>query len=490
MMPAAPTPGTHRATVGEWVTRLAEEDMPIFARTANEVGRIMGNEEYSALELARVILQDPSMTAKVLKLSNSVFYNPGATPISTISRAVLVLGFNAVEAICLSIAVIESLLKGKAKNRIMSEIARSIHAATQARALAKQKHDPSAEEIFIVALLYHLGEMAFWCFAGPEGERLDEVLRQPGAQPAESEQKVLGFKLSQLTAELAKEWKLSPLLVEALTPGSRDSRIPYVVLGHEISRACELGWNSSEMKTLTSKVSRFLDVSTAEATGFLKVQAEEAVQAARGLGANSAARLIPVDRDGLHAESTGMPSDFPSFPDPDGSLQLRILREISASLGQGANLNVLMEMVLEGIYRGVGMDRTVFALLTPRRTGIKAKYVLGTNRDIFQERFQFDISAKPPNVFAQVIDSQQPAWIEAHDDAEWTEAIGPAISAPLDSAPFFAQAVTVNGNPIGLFYADRGPSGRVLDPDAFENFKLFVQQANMGLGMLARRPAQ
>lgn len=149
------------ASLGEWVTRLAEEEMPIFARTANEVGRIMGSEEYSALELARVILQDPSMTAKVLKLSNSVFYNPGAAPISTISRAVLVLGFNAVEAICLSIAVIESLLKGKARARIMGEIARSIHAATQARALAKQRHDPSAEEIFIVALLCHLGEMAF-----------------------------------------------------------------------------------------------------------------------------------------------------------------------------------------------------------------------------------------------------------------------------------------------------------------------------------------
>lgn len=488
-MTSAPqqAPEPPKSALNNWVVRLGEEEMPIFARTANEVGRIMGNAEYSALELARVILQDPSMTAKVLKLSNSVFYNPGATPISTISRAVLVLGFNAVESICLSIAVIESLLKGKARNRIMAELARSIHAATQARALAKQKKEHSAEEIFIVALLYHLGEMAFWCFAGEDGERLDTALRVPGAQAAEVERKVLGFKLSQLTSELAKEWKLSALLTEALRSDSKDPRIPYVTLGHEIARAGELGWHSTEMKALNSKIARFLDVSTAEAASFLQVQAEDAVLAAKGLGATSAARLIPVNRDGLQTDSTALPSDFPEHPEPDGSLQLRILREISTSLAQGANLNVLMEMVLEGIYRGVGMDRTVFALLTPRRTGIKAKYVLGDNREIFQERFQFDISTKPSNIFAHLIERKLPVWVESHEDAEWSEYLGEIVSDTLSNAPFVAQAVTVNGNSIGLFYADRGPSAREIDAEAFENFKLFVQQANMGLGMLATR---
>jgi HD-like signal output (HDOD) protein len=492
MMPERPTqpiepPEPSKSSLNAWVARLGEEEMPIFARTANEVGRIMGNAEFSALELARVILQDPSMTAKVLKLANSVFYNPGAAPISTISRAVLVLGFNAVEGICLSIAVIESLLKGKARNRIMGELARSIHAATQARALAKQKHDISAEEVFIVALLYHLGEMAFWCFAGPDGDRLDQGLRVPGAQSGEVERKILGFKLSQLTSELAREWQLSPLLVEALRPDSKDHRVPYVVLGHEIARAGELGWSSSEMKAVNSKVARFLDVSTAEATSFLQIQAEDAVLAAKGLGANSAARLIPVNGSNNVGENTDPPVDYSEHPEPDGSLQLRILREISTSLGQGANLNVLMEMVLEGIYRGVGMDRTVFALLTPRKTGLKAKYVLGDHRESFQESFQFDISTRPPNIFAQLIESREPVWIESHDDAEWSDYLDPAITDILEGAAFVAQAVTVNGNPIGLFYADRGPSARKIDSDAYENFKLFVQQANMGLGMLARR---
>ncbi len=95
-----------------WVAKLSEEEMPIFAQTVSEINRILGKEEYSSLALARVILQDPSMTAKVLKLANSAFYNPGNTAISTISRAVVVLGFNAVQAICISIAVIESLLRG------------------------------------------------------------------------------------------------------------------------------------------------------------------------------------------------------------------------------------------------------------------------------------------------------------------------------------------------------------------------------------------
>lgn len=118
-----------------WVQKLSEEEMPIFAQTVGEINRILATEEYSSLALTRIILQDPSMTAKVVKLANSVFYNPGGTPISTVSRAVVVLGFNAVQAICISIMVIETMVKGRAKERVMRELARSIHAATQAKAL-------------------------------------------------------------------------------------------------------------------------------------------------------------------------------------------------------------------------------------------------------------------------------------------------------------------------------------------------------------------
>lgn len=53
-------------------------------------------------------------------------------------------------------------------------------------------------------------------------------------------------------------------------------------------------------------------------------------------------------------------------------------------------------MVLEGIYRGVGLDRTVFALLSPDRHMVSAKYVLGWDRQQLSLSFRFPVSRPPP----------------------------------------------------------------------------------------------
>src|ERR1035437_4576358 len=188
-----------------WVKKLSEEEMPVFAQTVGEINRILAKEEFSSLALAHVILQDPSMTAKILKLANSVFYNPGGTSISTISRAVVILGFNAVQVLCISIAIIESLVRGPAKDRVMRELARSIHAATQARNIALIQKEGSSEEVFIAALLLNLGQLAFWCFGEDAAARLDHALQDdPRRDPGAVEKEILGFRLRGLTAALAK----------------------------------------------------------------------------------------------------------------------------------------------------------------------------------------------------------------------------------------------------------------------------------------------
>lgn len=147
--------------------------------------------------------------------SNSTYFNPAGHAIRTISRAVVVLGFDVVKSLCLSIALINALLKGGPQQaRVMELMARSFHAAIQARAFAIACKNRSPEEVYVAALLSNLGEMAFWCFGGDKAQELDRVLRD-GMDPAQAELKVLGFRLSRLTESLNREWSLSPLLGES-----------------------------------------------------------------------------------------------------------------------------------------------------------------------------------------------------------------------------------------------------------------------------------
>lgn len=473
------------APLERWAKKLAEEEMPVFAQTVGEINRILAKEEFSSLTLARVILQDPSMTAKVLRLANSAFYNPSGASISTISRAVLVLGFKVVQAICITIAIIESLVQGPAKERVMRELARAIHAATQARKIAMCQKDPSSEEVFIAALLLNLGQMAFWCFAGEEGDKLDHAMQEaPWRPPPEVEQDALGFRLADLTSALVRRWNLTSLVEEGMKgPLARDPRAKWIDLGHRIARESEKGWDGEPMLRLAGEVASATGKTAIDASAMMEECAGEAVETARAMGAAAAAKLIPTAQENDGHESTWEVRPEPPWPLPDPMLQLKILRDITSTMVAKPDLNVILEMVLEGIHRGVGMDRTVLALVAPGRRLVKAKQVLGADRQLLMDKFWFELGAPIKGPFARAMESEEATWFYDYVDGRVTrEPIFEAISR----AQFFATPVVYSGQTIGLFYADRHPSGRALDAEAFESFKMFAHQANLGLEHVAR----
>jgi HD-like signal output (HDOD) protein len=257
-----------------WIKRLSDREMPVFARTARDVAQFAAKAERPVAELAQLIMRDASMTARVLRLANSSFYNPSGRTITTVSRALVMLGFNAVRSICLSIAVVDNLLKGVHRERVAAEMARSFHAAVQARELAVRCKHESPEEVFVAALLYRLGEMAFWCFSGEQGTKLDAALSTPGYTRERAEREVLGFPLRQLTAGLSREWRLGDLLQDALNgTGSGNARAAMVVMAHDLAQAMEQGWDSPQVARLVQRVADAVGISRERAADLVRNRA-------------------------------------------------------------------------------------------------------------------------------------------------------------------------------------------------------------------------
>lgn len=475
-----------------WVLALGERGMPVFARTARDISGITARVGSSASELARAILQDASMTARMLRVANSPYYNSGKTSISTVSRAVVVLGFDVVRSICLSIAIVETLIKGPQLERVQAEMARSFHAAAQARAFAQQHKDPAPEEVFITALLCNLGQMAFWSSTSDQSEKLSLALQKPGAVADQVEEEVLGFKLSQLTLGLAKEWKLGELLTDTLERKHKENpRISNILIGHELARNLEHGWASPEVKDVLSRLSEKLYLPMEEVQVMVQANAREAVRTASCYGVGKLARLIPVPRsvadESIRSSRDESIADEPEFPVPDPMLQLKILRELTGLLEAKPDITLLLEMVLEGIYRGVGMDRTLFAMLSPDRRVLRGRYALGPNREQLIQRFVFQTTSPTDNLFSCVVMALKSFHVSAPPDAEIAMMVTKDIQEVCSFAAFYASPIVVNNQSIGLFYADRQPSGRPLDEDSYASFNHFVQQANMTLAMITRR---
>jgi HD-like signal output (HDOD) protein len=487
-----------------WLDVVRDQKMPIFEQTVHHILSISEDDLAPASALAGVVLQDASLTARLLKLANSIAYNPSATTISTVTRAVIVLGFDAVRDMCLTLTLVDTLLQGPARVRLERELAHAMHAATQARALATARGDKSPEEVFIATLLYRVGELAFWCFGNESCERVEQLAAQPGVTLETALERVLGFRLSQLSRRLVHEWRLTDLLKEAIDhPARQDPRIQTVMLGHQIARCAEEhGWHSEEMERLERRAARLIDASETETRTLFQEKAAAAFGMANDCGATAAARRIPLPEEyrylvdaletGTEAEpdAPGVDATPPPEPHPlpDSRLQLSILRELNSAIESArCDFNVIMELVLEGLYRGVGMDRVVFALMTPDRRGLKAKYALGLPDEAAIAAFQFVRPATGTNILFETLERQLPRLVTPAERERDPRLVPDGLVAIMGIVPFMVAPIIISQKSIGLFLADRGLSQRPLDPESFEDFKHFVQQANLGLTLAQSR---
>ena len=484
-----------------WVRNLITRDMPIFSQTAQKTSAISSMDQGHAAELANAILQDAFLTTRILKMANSAFYLGGRKSFSgnnrsvnTVTRAVMILGFNTILSICQTKALVEDLLKGVQREHLTQKMAGSFHAATQARWLAAQMQDDSPEEVFIAGFLYQLGEMAFWCFADEaQVEEMEKALSVLGPSQDRAALEVLGFPFSQLTLALNKEWHLAPLLQEALEPGhSTNPRIKKIFWGHRMAQAAQKGWNSPEVAQLIDQAADMLTIPRELVTQMVHDNTEEAIHAAISYGAVQAGRLIPVPVgppiDPQEVLKTASGLGAPVFSGPDSGLQLKILQDLSnLMLEKKPDYGVFISLVLEGIYRAVGLERVLFALFSPDRSRLEVKFKLGWQETNHSSAPALDSLPLNNRLIGQVLVNKQPLWVKDPAEPGMEEGIGDGLAHRIGQTPFFIMPIVVQGKSIGLIYADRQKSGRELEEESFQSFQHFCRQATIGLSIITQK---
>lgn len=465
--------------LNNWIERISENELPIFKYTVHAINDVVSKDASSISDLSRIILRDANLTARVLRVANSATYNVTGSTISTVSRAIVYLGFNLVRDISMSLAIIDALLSGKAKEYALELMAKSFHGAVQARDFAERSGDDLSEEIFIAALLRYIGEITFWCVAGEEGEQIVELIEQRGFTKEMAQKEVLGFTLDQLTVGLTRDWHISDLLHSAINkPKMGNPRIQNIVNALQLSEVASESWNSKETLSVAHKIADQLGVEKDKILELLYENANKAAEIASLFGASSIIKYLPIDENNV-IDSDDDNSIDTDCPIADPLLQLNILRDLSGMLIDKPDFNLILEIILEGIYRGVGLDRAVFALLTSDKKAIKAKYALGKNNQDFINKFHF--SLQTDNVFSKLIKNVVPIWIQDSQNKSGETFVSEDIRLVLASRAFYIAPLLIAGKVIGLIYADRQPSDRDLDNESYESFKHFVQQANQAL---------
>lgn len=467
-----------------WVAKLKTQNTPVLGDVIIQLNAITGDDQANFNQMSELILRDANLTSHVLRVANSVQYNYGKTHINTVSRAIVLIGLKGMRAVCISLLIIDTLLVGQSKERILQLMAQGFHAGTQARNLLSKSDDEaeSAEEAFIAGLLFNLGEMAFWSLEPANGDT-EALLSSDVRVKKRAMDSLLGTSFKAMTKSLAVTWQLGDTLIEALNnPECPSEKAKAVILGERISRAALYGWDSLQLKKVLGEVTTFTHVSQDDALALIKKGADQAAEVALDFGVNEACPLIPNSfRKGpLVSGSRG------KIMKGDPALQLNILRDLTAATNDRLDVNTVFQMAVEGMHRGIGLERVSFSLINKRK--LEAKYMLGEGTQHWRKEFTFDVGPYAVNPFTHTLEQNEPCWFNPEIIAANKDLYSKDVINLLGKKPCFISILVIESRPVAMFYADRGHFGGSLTKDQFESFKHFSHQTQISLHLLSSAP--
>jgi HD-like signal output (HDOD) protein len=147
------------SSVERILTRMRERgDFPAMASTVGQISALTSSEETSASVLAETVLQDYGLAQKLLRLVNTVAFGQRGQ-VTTISRAVLLLGFERVRSVATGLILFEHLQAQARTPDMVDTLNMSFYSAILGRTIAHGTNFADPEEAFISALFHNLGRM-------------------------------------------------------------------------------------------------------------------------------------------------------------------------------------------------------------------------------------------------------------------------------------------------------------------------------------------
>lgn len=198
---------------------IARKNLPTIPPVLAGIVALIDSDTAGARRLVELIERDQALTAKLLRLANSAFFGQSRR-VSTVPRAILLLGFSTVRNLALGVKVWEALAGDVARRRLEELWAHAITVAVCAKAMAGRMRACDPDEAFTAGLLHDVGRLViavrfrdlYWDTVGGGTEA--EVA---GAEPiAALERGTFGVDHAEVGGWLLEAWSLPPTIVEAV----------------------------------------------------------------------------------------------------------------------------------------------------------------------------------------------------------------------------------------------------------------------------------
>ena len=487
-----------------------KSDFPALSDSVSSINKLTDSDKESITKLSDSILKDFALTNKILRLVNSAFYRQaGGGSISTVSRAVIVLGFDAIRNIAVTVLLFEHLQNKSNANLLKEAFLRANLSGLLARDIAKNVVPRDTEEAFICALFQGLGRLLAQYYFPEEIEEVRKLMQQKNCLEEVAVRQVLGISLEELGIGIARSWGFPTTIVNSMRrmpngpvakPTSREETLR-VVAGMSNEMCGVLADAPAEerakaMKQITDRYARGVTLSGTQLQETLQSAFKELAQVAailhvnlkqspfarqlkawsgeKDLGGNEEeagsadfdsdlARTVLTDTLIGSDRSGGAEGEASAPPEDAHAILAAGIQDISNSLVENFSLNDVLRITLETMYRAVGFKRVMFCLRDTKAGMMVGRFGFGPSTSEIVPHFRFPLGIAP-DVFRVATAKGVDIIIENINDEKIRDRIPPWYRKNVPAETFVLFPLMLKGAPVGLIYCDKDKAGDIVIP--------------------------
>jgi HD-like signal output (HDOD) protein len=486
-----------------------DEDMFALGSSVARVVQMASSDDQGTHDLAYYVLSDVALTQRILRLSNTVTYRTASgTTVTTISRAISLLGFDNVKTTALAMLLVDTLSNSAHEQSVRIELEAALCASLVGREMARHSFYQGAEEASIGALFKNLGPLLV---ASHEHDRYREIATLAAAGKhtiGQASQMILGCSYEALSEAVMAEWKIPEVIVRSLAPlpagqqkvaPNRGAWMRQVAsFAMDVSALLARSANPAGTPEARALLGRYGAALNLDANGLeelfevvqgemrsllqtmnMQPQLKQAEAGAPGDGLPDVLLLATLDAGESQA------GQFHPSGKPRNARELLLagvqdVTQMRAS-GQG-KVNELILAVLETLYRSMGFRFATVCLKDARSGQFRARLAFGEDHQARQAGFVFPLAATR-DLFHLAMENNADLMISDATSPKIRDLL-PAWHRTLlpDAKSFIVLPLVLGKVQLGLFYADRihaAPEG--VPPDETSLIKALKGQVLVAL---------
>ena len=484
-----------------------QKDFPALAESIVTINRIASSEEESIASLSNFILKDFALTNKLLKLVNSAsFAHFGGGAISTVSRAVALLGFDAVKNVAITLLLLNHLKNCRQASFLKDEFLHVLFSGVLAREISHRALARGTEEAFICAMFHNFGRLLAMYYFSEEDREAHRIMAGRHVDEDTAAAQVLGVTYRELGMAVARSWRFPEQIIYSMStlpeiptpypatnPASdhalnMDKLRMLAVFANELCAtiahtSCEA--MPYEIRGIIARYADSLPLTERQLLDAVDKTMNEVIQYANVIQIDL--QKTPFGRRISQTEYISRTDNTPRIsnvlgcavtpgndeeaefcdaaaPDAEDNATLGILTagigDISEALVDESPLSNTLRVILETLYRGLGFRHVLLCTVDTHRNTMEARFGFGAEIEALVANFKFPLDGHA-DLFQAAVAKGADIVIANIDHPHVRASIPEWYRRATTTQTFALFPLNLRNVPVALIYADKEDVGGI-----------------------------